>query len=97
VVAATSGGRAGHTARATATLDLQAGEDPTVVAKRLTMKIYRMIGGDGMTGLHRPLTCAIRRLRRLPSIVVVVAAPWSRIVVAIPTILVLSRRLILRS
>jgi hypothetical protein len=27
----------GHTARATATLDLQAGEDPTVVAKRLTM------------------------------------------------------------
>lgn len=46
VVAATSGGRAGHTARAMATLDLQAGEDPTVVAKRLTMKIYRMIGGD---------------------------------------------------
>ena len=34
---------------------LQAGEDPTMIAKRLTMKIYRMMRGDGMAGFNRPL------------------------------------------
>ena len=26
------------------------------IAKRLTMKIYRMVRGDGMVGFHRPLS-----------------------------------------
>ena len=34
---------------------LQAGEDPTMIAKRLTMKIYRMVRGDGMASFNRSL------------------------------------------
>jgi hypothetical protein len=35
---------------------LEAGEDPSTTAKRLTLKIYRMVRGDGMVGFHRPLS-----------------------------------------
>jgi hypothetical protein len=34
---------------------LEAGEDAAIIAKRLTMKIYRMVWGDGMAGFNRPL------------------------------------------
>ncbi len=34
---------------------LWAGEDPTLIAKRLTMKIYRMVRCDGMASFNRPL------------------------------------------
>ena len=34
---------------------LQAGEDPTVIAKRLTLKIHEMVRG-GMTGFNRRLS-----------------------------------------
>ena len=35
---------------------LQAGEIPQLIAERLTMKIYRMVRGDGMAGFNRPLS-----------------------------------------
>jgi hypothetical protein len=31
------------------------GEDASTIAKRLTLKIYRMVRGDGMAGFNRPL------------------------------------------
>ena len=34
---------------------LQSGEDLTVVAKRLTMKIYHMVRRDNMVGFNRSL------------------------------------------
>ncbi len=37
------------------TQKIQAGEDPSVIAKRLTMRIYRMARGDGMAWFNRPL------------------------------------------
>ena len=37
------------------TQKIQAGEDPSIVAKRLTMRIYRMVRGDGMAGFNRPI------------------------------------------
>ena len=43
----TSGDRISHR--------LQSDEDPTVIAKRLTMRIYRMVRGGDMAGFNRPL------------------------------------------
>jgi hypothetical protein len=34
---------------------LQAGDDVTVIAKRLTIQIHRASRGDWMTGFNRPL------------------------------------------
>src|SRR5258707_14027040 len=34
---------------------LQAGDEPTVIANRLTMQIHRASRGDGMAGFNRPL------------------------------------------
>lgn len=34
---------------------LQAGDDPTVIAKRLTLQIHRASRGDGMGGFNRPI------------------------------------------
>ncbi|WP_425117164.1 hypothetical protein [Bradyrhizobium sp.] len=39
------------------THQVQAGENPTVIAKRLTMRIYGMVRGDG-TDFNRPLIYA---------------------------------------
>jgi hypothetical protein len=35
---------------------LQAGEDPTLIARRLTMGIQRTLRGDSMVGFSRPLS-----------------------------------------
>jgi hypothetical protein len=34
---------------------LEAGEDAGTIAKRLTMKIYRQVRGDGLSGFNRRL------------------------------------------
>jgi hypothetical protein len=35
---------------------LQPGDDAVLIAKRLTMSIYRMARGDGVEGFNRPLS-----------------------------------------